>query len=166
MPSRSGPPRRGLSRKASVRTALEEYGRRVGFGPAELSLFPSGDPRVRHIKQLSQTGPNWTIVAEVISARHCHAGFQPGDRIILDADGNLLAKHCPPRLCIYAMAQLVLPVALINERLSEGLEPNGFHFMHEVACPDLGPGCRGYGQMRMRVRAELRVPRPAASPPA
>lgn len=31
---------------------------------------------------------------------------------------------------------MTVPVGLINERLSEGLDPNDFHFMRYVRCPD------------------------------
>lgn len=79
---------------------------------------------------------------------------------MLDADGNLLAKLCPKRMCIYAMSQLVIPVALINERLSEGLDPNEFHFMRQVKCPDVGVDCAGYGEIVMEVKA---VPRDSVS---
>lgn len=131
--------------------SLEAYAARVGYAPSEIALLAAGDPRARHIERLSRAASQWSIVAEVIQARHCNAGYKPGDRFVLDVDGNFIAKLCPPRLCVYAMAQLVVPVALINERLSEGLEPNAFHFMRQVSCPDVGVGCEGYGEMKMRV---------------
>ena len=46
-----------------------------------------------------------------------------------------------------------------EERLSEGLDPNGFHFMRYVRCLDTGVECMGYGEVTICVkvikRAEL-----------
>jgi hypothetical protein len=78
-------------------------------------------------------------------------------------DGNLIANLCPKRLCVYLVAQLALPVALINERLGEGLDPNQFHFTRQVRCPDVGVECGGYGQVELRVSV---VPRRRAGGPA
>jgi hypothetical protein len=48
-------------------------------------------------------------------------------------------------------------VALINERLSEGLDPNQFHFMRQVRCPDAGVECSGYGEVMVQVSVVPRV---------
>jgi uncharacterized repeat protein (TIGR04076 family) len=99
----------------------------------------------------------YSIVAEVIKARHCNSGYKVGDRFVLDVDGNFIAKLCPPRLCVYLVSQLTVPVALINERFSEGLDPNQFHFMHQVRCPDAGVDCAGYGEVRLEVKVVPRI---------
>ena len=130
---------------------LASYAARVGYSPQEAQGIAPGDPRARHIPRLAAAAPRYSIQAEVVEARHCNSGYQAGDRFLLDVDGNLLARLCPKRLCVYLIAQLTVPVALINERLSEGLEPEGFHFMRQVSCPDLGVECQGYGQVRLRV---------------
>jgi hypothetical protein len=52
-------------------------------------------------------------------------------------DGSFITKLCPKRMCVYLMSQLVIPVALINERFSEDLDPNDFHFMRYARCPDV-----------------------------
>ena len=48
-------------------------------------------------------------------------------------------------------------MALINERLSEELDPNQFHFMHQVRCLDVGVDCAGYGEVRLGVKVVPRV---------
>ena len=93
----------------------------------------------------------------MVRARNCNSGYQAGDKFILDVDGNFIPKFCPPRLCVYAISQLAVPVALINERLSEGLDPNQFHFMHQVRCLDVGVACGGYGEVRFEVKVVPRV---------
>jgi uncharacterized repeat protein (TIGR04076 family) len=143
------------------RRALTRFGTRVGYTPEEMELFKAGDPRLRQMHRLSQAAPKYSIVAEVVQAKNCNSGYQVGDKFVLDVDGNFIAKLCPDRLCVYAMAQLVVPVALINERLSEGLDPNQFHFMKFVQCPDMGVDCVGYGQVRfaMKVVPRIKIPR-------
>ena len=58
---------------------------------------------------------------------------------------------------MYLVSQLTLPVAMINERLSEGLNPNDFHFMRYVRCLDVGVECLGYGEVMMKVEVVARV---------
>lgn len=135
---------------------LSLYAQRVGYDAEDLARLGPGDPRRRHIARLAEASQHYGIVAEVIEASHCNSGYRPGDRFVLDADGNFVAKLCPRRICVYLASQMVVPVALINERLSEGLEPNAFHFMHQVACPDLGVACQGYGRVVVKVGAEPR----------
>jgi uncharacterized repeat protein (TIGR04076 family) len=143
------------------RRALTRFGSKVGYTPEEMELFQAGDPRLRQMHRLAQAAPKYSIVAEVVQAKNCNSGYQIGDKIVLDVDGNFIAKLCPERLCVYAMGQFVVPVALINERLSEGLDPNQFHFMKFVQCPDMGVDCAGYGQVRfaMKVVPRIKIPR-------
>jgi hypothetical protein len=60
-------------------------------------------------------------------------------------------------MCVYLISQLTIPVALINERLSEGLEPNDFHFMRRLHCLDSGVECYGYGEVMLKVQVVPRV---------
>ncbi len=137
--------------------ALRRFGERVGYTDAEMEQFPEGDPRVRQISRLTRAAARYSIAAAVVAARHCNSGYQVGDKFIMDVDGNLVTKLCPPRLCVYLVSQLPVPVALINERLSEGLDPNQFHFMRFVRCPDAGVECSGYGEVMLQVSVVPRV---------
>jgi uncharacterized repeat protein (TIGR04076 family) len=137
--------------------ALKRFGELVGYSESDLSHFQAGDPRVRQMERLGRAAARYSIAAEVVKARHCNSGYKPGDKFILDVDGNFIAKFCPAKLCVYAISQLAVPVALINERLSEGLDPNQFHFMHQVRCLDVGVECSGYGEVRFEVKVVPRV---------
>jgi uncharacterized repeat protein (TIGR04076 family) len=143
---------------------LKRFGERVGYTAADLAHFQPGDPRVRQMERLGRAAARYSIQVQVVKARHCNSGYQEGDTFILDVDGNFIPKFCPPRLCVYAVSQMAVPVALINERLSEGLDPNRFHFMHQVRCLDVGVHCGGYGEVLFRVEVVPRVkenkPRP------
>ncbi|MFH1057773.1 MAG: hypothetical protein V1797_03705 [Pseudomonadota bacterium] len=141
---------------------LSQYAQRVGYDAQDLAHLGPCDPRRRHIARLAEAGRRFSIVAEVMEARHCNSGYRPGDRFVLDADGNFIAKLCPQRICVYLASQLVVPVALINERLSEGLEPNAFHFLRQASCPDQGVACAGYGRVVMKIGA---APRSEAARP-
>ena len=130
---------------------IKRYAKRVGYSDAEIEKLSEGKHRVRHINRVFNAAPLYSIEAEVVKARHCSSGYTEGDRFVLDVDGNLIGKLCPKRLCVYLLSQLTIPVALINERLSEGLEPNDFHFMRNLRCPDVGVECLGYGEVMLRV---------------
>ena len=135
---------------------LKRYAHRVGYTSSETDLFREAGHRIRHIDRLSAAAPLYSIVAEVVEARHCNSGHKVGQRLVLDVDGNFITKLCPSRICVYLASQLTIPVALINERLSEKLEPNAFHFMRYVRCPDVGVECLGYGEVKLKVEV---VPR-------
>ena len=131
--------------------SLKRFGDRVGYTDSDLEKFGDNDPRVRLIEKVAQASLQYSIQAEVVEARHCNSGYRVGDTFVLDLDGNFIAKLCPKRMCVYAVSQLAIPVALINERISEGLDPNEFHFMHQVRCLDVGADCSGYGGIKLRV---------------
>ena len=93
----------------------------------------------------------------MVKSRHCNSGHETGQKLILDIDGNFITKLCPTKLCVYLISQLTLPVAMINERFSEGQEPGDFHFMRIVRCLDVGVECLVYGEVMMRVNVIPRV---------
>lgn len=144
--------------------ALKRFGAKVGYTAADLKHFEPGDPRLRQMERLGRAAAKYSIAVEVVQAHNCNSRYQAGDTFILDVDGNFITKFCPSKLCVYAISQLAVPVALINERLSEGLDPNQFHFMHQVRCLDVGVACGGYGEVRFEVKVVPRVkeskPRP------
>ncbi len=135
---------------------LKRFGDRVGYSAADLQHFREDDPRLRLMERLADDAAKYSIQAEVVASRHCNSGYKIGDKFVLDVDGNFISKLCPKRMCIHLISHLVVPVALINERLSEGLEPSGFTFMRQVGCSDVGVECSGYGGVMLKVNV---VPR-------
>ena len=93
----------------------------------------------------------------MVSSKNCNSGHIVGQTFTLDVDGNFITKLCPSRMCVYLISQLTIPVALINERLSEGLEPNDFHFMRYVHCLGTGVDCFGYGEVMLKVQVVPRI---------
>ena len=135
---------------------ITNYARRVGYSDDDLAQFRDRGHRVRHVERLVAAAPLYSIVAEVVFSRHCNTGHTVGQKIVMDVDGSLITKLCPKKMCVYLVSQLTIPVALINERLSEGHDPRDFHFMRQVRCPDPGVDCLGYGEVRCEVRVEPR----------
>ena len=135
---------------------IKKYADRVGYSHAEIETFRVGGHRIRQIQQLSKAAPNFSIQAEIVSSKHCNSGHKVGQTFTMDVDGNFITKLCPKRMCVYLISQFIVPVALINERLNAGLEPNDFHFMRYVRCPDAGVECMGYGSVMAKIEV---VPR-------
>jgi len=136
---------------------IAKYGQRVGYTKSQIDAFHEGGHRIRHVERLSEAAPHYSIEAEIVDARHCNSGHKIGQKLILDMDGNFITKLCPKKMCVYLISQLTIPVALINERLSEALDPGHFHFMRTVRCLDTGVECQGYGEVMMKVRVIPRV---------
>ncbi len=138
---------------------MRKYGERVGYTEAEVEKFKDGGHRTRQVERLSQAASLYSIEATVVRAKNCNSGHAVGQKLILDVDGNFITKLCPKRMCVYLVSQLTIPVALINERLSERLDPNDFHFMRYVKCPDAGIECYGYGEVMVQVKVVHRAKR-------
>jgi len=150
--------------KEMVEKVVERYGQRVGYTKAEVERFHEGGHRIRHVSHLSQVAAKYSVQAEVINSKNCNSGHTVGQTFILDVDGNFITKLCPSRMCVYLISQLTIPVALINERLGEGLEPNDFHFMRYLRCLDSGVDCYGYGEVMLKVQVVPRVKAPRERP--
>jgi hypothetical protein len=131
---------------------IKKYGKRVKYSEKELELFHEGGHRIRQVERLAKAAPLYSIEAEIVTAKNCNSGHIEGQKFILDVDGNFITKHCPKKMCVYLISQMQIPVALINERLSEGLPPDDFHFMRYVRCPDAGVECLGYGEVMLKVQ--------------
>jgi len=136
---------------------IQRYAQRVGYTEEEVERFREGDHRIRQVSCLSRAAAKYSIQAEVVNSKNCNSGHIVGQTFTLDVDGNFVTKLCPSRMCVYLISQLTIPVALINERFSEGLEPNGFHFMRYVHCPDTGVDCFGYGEVMLKVQVVPRI---------
>ena len=133
--------------------AIQQFGDRLGYSGKEMDLFQKGGHRIRQVQRLSQAAPLYSIESEVVRSRNCNSGHVEGQKFIMDVNGNFITKLCPKKMCVYLVSQLTIPVALINERLSEGHTPNDFHFMRYVRCLDVGVECLGYGEVMLKIQA-------------
>jgi len=136
---------------------IDRYNKKVGYTEQEIVKFQENGHRIRQVNHLAKVAAKYSIEAKIIRSKNCNSGHVVGQTFILDVDGNLISKLCPNKMCVYLVSQLTIPIALINERLSEGLEPNDFHFMRIIHCPDTGVECLGYGQVMVEVKVVPRV---------
>jgi len=135
---------------------IRRFGERVGYDETELESFRAGGHRTRHVNRLVGASSLYSIQAEVVRSLHCNSGHVKRQKLLMDIDGNIITRQCPKRMCIYLVSQLAIAVALINERLSEGHDPQDFHFMRQVRCLDAGVECLGYGEVMVRVHVVAR----------
>ncbi len=135
----------------------KKFCERVGYTPEEMELFQIEGHRSRHCSRLLSTAPLFSITAEVVKVRNCSSGYETGEKFVLDMDGNFITKLCPKKICVYLVSQFAIPVALINERLSEGHAPGDFHFMRQVRCLDVGVECLGYGEVMVAIGVVPRI---------
>ncbi len=140
-----------------AKDVIEKYGKRVKYSEKELEALHEGGHRIRHLERVSEVASQYSIEAEVVKSHNCNSGHIEGQKLIMDVDGNLISKYCPKRMCVYLVSQLTGPIAVINERFSEGLPPNDFHFMRYVRCPDVGVDCMGYGEVMVKVQVVPRI---------
>lgn len=136
---------------------IRKYGEKVGYTESEMEIFQEGGHRTRFVARLARAAAKYSILAEVVCSRNCNSGHTVGQSLVLDIYGNFVMSLCPNRMCVYLVSQLAIPVALINERLSEGLEPDDFHFMRHVRCLDAGVDCSGYGEVMLKVHVVARI---------
>jgi len=136
---------------------IEMFGKKVGYSEKEVDLFHQEGHRTRHVKRLSKAAGLYAIEAEVVNSRHCNSGHVKGQKLVLDIDGNFISRLCPKRMCVYLISQMIVPVALVNERLSEGHDPGDFHSMRPVRCLDTGVECLGYGEVMLQIKVVPRI---------
>lgn len=127
----------------------EALGRSLGYSPEELQTFRA-HPNNVYVAENSWRLDKWWIVAEVVASHGCAAGHQVGDRIYFAASGTLEAAKSPSRICLHAFPGLASAVAVIQERIIAGLEPNPSLFKH-VGCIDVGVQCGGWGHIAFDV---------------
>lgn len=136
---------------------IKKYGDHLKYTAKELKTFQEGGHRIRYVEKIFEVASQYSIEAEVVKSCNCNSGHIEGQKFIMDVYGNFITKYCPKRICVYLISQLTGPVAVINERLSEGLPPNDFHFMRYVRCLDVGVDCMGFGEVTVKVHVVPRI---------
>jgi uncharacterized repeat protein (TIGR04076 family) len=122
--------------------------KRLGYTDEQITRMRE-DPRWRKMVEDTPEFMTHKIVVEVIESNGCHAKHKVGDRIVLDANGCLIADESPKKVCLYALAPLVTIVAATYERLTGKLPLDGLLF-DRATCLDVGPDCGGWGQILMK----------------
>lgn len=135
-----------------VEKIWESFQQAMGYSNAEIEEFKKDPKKVKVVGKLPELNSK-KIVAEVTHARGCAAGHKVGDKFIMNAAGFLLTKVNPENICIYALSSLAMFPAIVTDRISEGLDPNGMIY-DRVGCVDVGLECGGWGKVVMKVYVE------------
>jgi uncharacterized repeat protein (TIGR04076 family) len=96
-----------------------------------------------------------TIVLEVVDSHGCNSQHTVGDKFYFDGAGNLLTKHCPEKVCIYALNAATSMIFASNELFYAGVDPNEMRF-RRAACFDVGVQCGGWGRIVLELRVKDR----------
>jgi uncharacterized repeat protein (TIGR04076 family) len=135
--------------KAPVEERWKRVQGHLGFTDKELTLFRSYPNHVKAMEEAPLFSTHQMVI-EVVEAHNCAAGYRPGDRFVVDAEGCLISDQCPARLCaaaVYAFKPLI-------DRLWQAFYNNSTDILHDtVHCPDVGVDKGGAGSVTMRGRA-------------
>jgi uncharacterized repeat protein (TIGR04076 family) len=126
----------------------------LGYTDEEMRVFRE-NPRNEDVLSKAPALLNKTIVLEVVESHGCNSQHKVGDKLYLDGAGNLLAKRCPEKVCIYALNAATSMVFASNELSYAGVDPNEMRFKR-AACFDVGVQCGGWGRVVLEFSAQDR----------
>ena len=118
---------------------------RLGYTDEEMKVFRE-NPRNEDVLSKVPALMNKTIVLEVVESHGCNSQHKVGDRLYFDGAGNLITKHCPKKICIYALKASAQMIFACGELFLAGVDPNEMRFKR-AACFDVGVQCGGWGRI-------------------
>jgi uncharacterized repeat protein (TIGR04076 family) len=127
----------------------------LGYTDEEMAAFREV-PRNEEILSKAAALRSKTLVLEVVESHGCNSQHHVGDKIYLDAAGNLLTKPSPKKVCIYALGAAAPLVFAATELIYAGVEPNDMRF-RRAACMDVGVQCGGWGRIVLELRVQDRT---------
>lgn len=117
----------------------------LGYTDEEMKIFQESK-RNEDVLSKAPALRKKTIVLEVVESHGCNSQHKVGDRLTFDGAGNLLAKRCPEKVCIYAMNAATPLIYAATELFYAGVDPNNMRFKR-AACIDVGVQCGGWGRV-------------------
>ncbi len=126
----------------------------LGYSDEEMSFFKE-NPKNEEILSRAPALMNKTIIAEVVESHGCNSLHKQGDRFYFDGVGNLITKHNPKRICVYALSSFANLIFASNELVYAGVDPNEIRFKR-TGCFDVGVKCGGWGKIVMELKVEDR----------
>ena len=118
---------------------------RLGYTDEEMKTFRE-NPRNDDVLSKASALLNKTLVLTVVESHGCNSQHKVGDKILFDGAGNLLSKHSPEKICVYALNAAVPLIYAANELFYAGINPNQMRFRRS-ACIDVGVQCGGWGRV-------------------
>ena len=109
----------------------------------------------RNLKVAENLGnfQSYKVVAQVTNSYGCAAGHKVGDRIVFGADGTLLSKENPDKVCFGALSPLNPYLLLVFEKIAKGEDPTQIAF-NKIHCVDVGVDNGGWGEVVLEVKVE------------
>ena len=127
----------------------------LGYTDEEMAAFRE-NPRNEQVLSKAPALRSKTIVLEVVESHGCNSQHHVGDKIYLDAAGNLLTKLSPKKVCIYALGAAAPLVFAATELIYAGVDPNDMRF-RRAACLDVGVQCGGWGRIVLELSVQDRI---------
>ncbi len=126
----------------------------LGYTDEEMKAFRE-NPRNEDVLSKAPALLKKTIVLTVVEAHGCNSRHKVGDRIVFDGAGNLLTKHSPEKICIYALNAASSLIYASSELFYAGVDPNEMRFKR-AACIDVGLQCGGWGRIVLEIGVQDR----------
>jgi hypothetical protein len=117
----------------------------LGYSDEEMTSFKS-DPRNLRVLARAMELQGKTIVFEVVESHGCRSRHAVGTRFLFSADGNLLTKRAPSKVCAFLLPVMAQAVFGIQELIYAGVDPNTMCFKRG-GCFDVGTQCGGWGRV-------------------
>jgi uncharacterized repeat protein (TIGR04076 family) len=118
---------------------------RLGYTDEEMKVFRE-DPRNDDVLSKVPALMKKTIVLEVVESHGCNSQHKVGDKLYFDGAGNLITKHSPEKICVYALQASAQMIFACGELFLAGVDPNEMRFKR-AACFDVGVQCGGWGRI-------------------
>jgi uncharacterized repeat protein (TIGR04076 family) len=115
----------------------------------EMELFRK-NPRNEEVLDKGIDLQNKRIVIKVVDSQGCNSQHKIGDKFIFDGAGNLLTKHNPDKICIFALNAATSLVFAACELYYAGVDPNEMKFKRS-GCFDVGIQCGGWGKIVLEI---------------
>lgn len=124
------------------------------FGMTQAEMDKVTPEMEEELLNTASVAGNYRLVAEVVSARCCFAGCQPGQKIVIDNLIQVNASESTAPLCLGALAPLMDKSQVLADRMNH----NGSLSAHMSGfrCVDPGLDLGGLGTVEFVVRVEKR----------
>jgi len=131
----------------------KRFQRTLGYSDEEMENFKKDPRKSKVAEKLFSEAVRHRVIAEVVKSHGCAAGHRVGTKFVLNGAAVLFTRECPEYSCIFALHPLTIFAAIVWDRITEGVDPNGMVVDH-LSCVDAGADCGGWGQIVMKVRVE------------
>ncbi|MBI5506318.1 MAG: hypothetical protein HY899_16100 [Deltaproteobacteria bacterium] len=124
------------------------------FGMTEAEMNKVTPEMEEELLNTAEVVGNYRLVAEVVSARCCFAGCQPGQKIVVDNLVQVNARESTAPLCLGVLGPLMDKSHVLADRMNH--KGSLTAHMSGLRCVDPGLDLGGLGTVEFTVRVEKR----------